>query len=124
MKNNVRDIRKVKGKEKEPTVYIPRFIRVVRTPNSERYTIIMGEGFEPIGTIDLHIDDEVHVTVVIIPEVEQDILDLLVTFVKMELLMSLEREVGSFHVYKGVSECITFDEEDLFDDDDYDDDDI
>lgn len=104
---------------------MPRFIRDVRTPNSERYSIIMGEDFKLIGTLDLHISDIIQATLVIVPDVDQDTLGLLVGLIKMELLAPLELDVESFNIFKGVSDYIILDEEDFFDEDEdeYEDDD-
>ncbi|MDR3587053.1 MAG: hypothetical protein P4L59_17335 [Desulfosporosinus sp.] len=121
MKENVRDFKVYKGNRKTPTVFMPRFIRDVRTPNSERYSIIMGGEFELIGTLDLHISDIVQATLVIIPDVDQETLELLVGLIKMELLAPLELDIESFNIFKGVSDCIVLDEEDFFDEDDNDD---
>jgi len=119
LKENVRDFKVYKGNRKTPTVFMPRFIRDVRTPNSERYSIIMGDDdFELIGTLDLHISDVVRATLVIIPDVDQEILELLVGLIKMELLAPLELDIESFNIFKGVSDCIILDEEDFFDEDD------
>ncbi|MDR3542092.1 MAG: hypothetical protein P4L69_14155 [Desulfosporosinus sp.] len=118
MKDNVRDFKVYKGNGKTPTVFMPRFIRDVRTVNSERYSIIMGEDFELVGTLDLHISDIVQATLVIIPDVEQDTLELLLGLIKMELLEPLQLDIESFNIFKGVSDCIVLDEEDFFDEDD------
>ena len=116
-KNNIHELKTRKGKKKEKNVFIPRFIRVFRTPHSERFSVIVGENFEPIGTLDLHITDEINATLVIMPDVEQDFLDLLITLVKVELIFPLDLEVQSFNIYKGVKEWLSLDEEDLFGDD-------
>lgn len=122
MKDNVRDFKVYKGNGKTPTIFMPRFIRDVRTPNSERYSIIMGEDFELIGSLDLHISDIIQATLVIIPDVDQDTLELLVGLIKMELLAPLKLDIESFNIFKGVSDYIVLDEEDFFDEDDYEDD--
>ena len=121
MKNNVHEMKKPRGKKKEQEqeIFIPRFIRVVRTPHSERYSLVVSEQFEPIGTLDLHIAEEIDVTMVVIPAVEQELLDLLISLAKIELILPLDLEVRSFNVYKGVADCLALDEEDLFGDDDF-----
>ena len=123
MKDNIRDFKVYKGNGKTPSLFMPRFIRDVRTPNSERYSIIMGEDFELIGTLDLHISDIIQATLVIVPDVDQDTLGLLVGLIKMELLAPLELDVESFNIFKGVSDYIILDEEDFFDEDEYEDED-
>lgn len=107
-----------KGKSEEEKVYIPRFIRELRTPHSERYSIIMGENFELIGTLDLHINEVIQATMVVIPDVEQEALELLVGLAKMELLMPLELDIESFNVFKGVSDYIPLEDEAFYEDDD------
>lgn len=116
MKDNVRDFKVYKGNGRTPPVFIPRFVRNVRTPNSERYSIIGGEEFELIGTLDMHISDTIQATLVIVPDVDQETLELLIGLIKMELVIPLELEVESFNIFKGVSDCITLDD-DYFSDD-------
>ena len=116
-KDNVRDFKVYKGNGKTSSVFMPRFIRDVRTPNSERYLIVMGEDFELIGTLDLHIIDIIQATLVIVPDVDQDTLELLVGLIKMELLAPLDLDIESFNIFKGVSDYITLDEGDFFDED-------
>ena len=122
MKNNVHEMKKPRGKKREPNVFIPRFIRIVRTPHSERYSVVVSEQFEPIGMLDVHVAEVLDATLVIFPNVEQELMDLLITLVKIELILPLDLEVRSFHVYKGVAESLSFDEEDLFGDDTFPDD--
>ena len=119
MKDNVRDFKVHKGKGENTPVIIPRFVRDVRTPSSERYTIIGGEELELIGSIDLHISDVIQATLVIVPDVDQVALELLVGLIKMELLEPLDLDIKSFNIFKGISDCITL-EEDFDDDDDCD----
>ncbi|HZK84181.1 MAG TPA: hypothetical protein VFC58_05780 [Desulfosporosinus sp.] len=111
MKDNVRDFKVYQGNGKSPSAFIPRFIRNVRTPHSERYSIIGGEDFGLIGTLDMHINDEIQATLVIVPDIDQETLELLIGLIKMELVVPLELDVESFNIYKGVSDCITLDED-------------
>ncbi|SPF44291.1 hypothetical protein SBF1_3050016 [Candidatus Desulfosporosinus infrequens] len=122
MKDNVREFKVYKGNGKTPSTFMPRFIRDVRTPHSERYSIIMGEDFELIGTLDLHISEVIQTTLVIIPDVDQDILEVLVGLIKAELIEPLELDIESFNIFKGVSDFIVLDEEDFFGMDESDDD--
>ena len=120
MKDNVRDFKVHKGKGENPPVIIPRFVRDVRTPSSERYSIIGGEELELIGCIDLHISDVIQATLVIVPDLDQGAMELLVGLIKIELLEPLDLDIKSFNIFKGVSDCITLEE----DFDDIDDDDV
>ena len=115
MKDNVRDFKVHKGKREDPPVIIPRFVRDVRTPSSERYSIIEGDELELIGSIDLHISDVIQATLVIVPDIDQVALELLVGLIKIELLEPLDLDIKSFNIFKGISECITLEED--FDDD-------
>lgn len=116
MKDNVRDFKVLKGKGEDPPVIIPRFVRDVRTPSSERYSIIGGEELELIGSIDLHISDVIQATLVIVPDIDQVALELLVGLIKIELLEPLDLDIKSFNIFKGISDCITLEGD--FDDDD------
>lgn len=116
MKDNIRDFKVHKGKGENPPVIIPRFVRDVRTPSSERYTIIGGNELELIGSIDLHISDVIQATLVIVPDIDQVALELLVGLIKIELLEPLDLDIKSFNIFKGISDCITLEED--FDDED------
>lgn len=125
-KDNVRDFKVHKGnaKTEKPPQFSPRFIREVRTPHSERYSLILNDNehdFLPLGTLDLHINETIQATLVIVPEIDEIAVKGLQVVIQMELIDSLGLEVESFNVFVGVSNCLSFDQ--FEDEDDYDDDD-
>jgi|SRR5665648_544622 len=128
-KDNVRDFKVYQGKKKTETKpqFMPRFIREVRTPNSERYSIVIedGEGennLAALGTLDLHIGETIHATLVIVPEVDEMIVKYLELLIQTELVDSLGLEIETCNVFMGVSNCLTYDAYDDDDDDDQSDD--
>jgi len=127
-KDNVRDFKVHKGnaKTEKPPQFLPRFIREVRTPHSERYSLILNDDehdFPSLGTLDLHINETIQATLVIVPEIDEIAVKYLQVLIHTELLDALELDVESFNVFVGVSNCLSFDEDYDGDDDDDDDDD-
>jgi hypothetical protein len=116
-KDNIRDFKVHKGKAKaeKPPQFLPRFIREVRTPHSERYSLILNDDehdFPSLGTLDLHINETVQATLVIVPEIDEIAVKYLQVLIQTELIDSLELEIESFNVFVGVSNCLSFDEDD------------
>ena len=127
-KDNVRDFKVHKGnaKTEKPPQFLPRFVREVRTPHSERYSLILNDDehdFPSLGTLDLHINEAIHATLVIVSEIDELAVKYLQVLIQTELLDSLELEIESFNVFVGVSNCLSFDQfeddDDGNDDDDY-----
>lgn len=114
VKDNIRKFKVHKGKGKNPVITMPRFIREVRTATSERFSILNGE-LEDIGTIDIHINETIYATLVIVPEMEQIAVEMLVGLIKIELLNPLGLEIESLNVYKGVTKRTLLTEGDFYD---------
>jgi len=103
---------------------MPRFIREVRTPYSERYSIVIEDDCEDennlasLGTLDLHIGETIQATLVIVPEVDAMTVKYLAFLIQTELIDSLGLEVETYNVFMGVSNCLSYDvdEDDQSDD--------
>ena len=115
-KDNVRDFKVHKGnaKAEKPPQFLPRFIREVRTPHSERYSLILNDDehdFPSLGTLDLHINETIQATLVIVPELDEIAVKYLQVLIQTELLDSLGLGIETFNVFVGVSKCLSYDEE-------------